>query len=164
MLPITNSNAIILIESAKKLNLKVKIIQPKPFILEFSKNGQTHRISQKSFHLNTSDQAKAIAKDKALTLQTLALSNIPTPRFTSISTLESYSDINLPFPWDGITLMKELKNKFPIFQQIPFIAQTAYAMNSDKENLLKEGFNDYIAKPIDKAQLYYLIETNIRLS
>lgn len=67
-------------------------------------------------------------------------------------------DINLPAPWDGISLMKELKQKYKAFISIPFIAQTAYAMAGDREKMLREGFDDYISKPIDKSELYHIIE------
>jgi len=73
-------------------------------------------------------------------------------------------DINLPAPWDGIKVMKEMKSRFKEVQNIPFVAQTAYAMAGDKEKLLHEGFDDYISKPIDKTELYHIIENNIRLS
>lgn len=71
-------------------------------------------------------------------------------------------DINLPPPWDGIILMKEIKQKYPQAKHIPFIAQTAYAMSGDREKMLREGFDDYIAKPIDKAELFHVIEQNLK--
>lgn len=71
-------------------------------------------------------------------------------------------DINLPEPWDGTKVMKEIKNRHPKAINIPFIAQTAYAMAEDKEKLLNDGFDDYISKPIDKQELYHIIESNIK--
>ena len=62
-------------------------------------------------------------------------------------------DINLPAPWDGISLMKEIRNRWPAYQNIPFIAQTAYAMSGSKEVMMEEGFDDYITKPIIKSTL-----------
>jgi signal transduction histidine kinase len=62
-------------------------------------------------------------------------------------------DINLPAPWDGIKLMNYIKVKFPQYQDIPFVAQTAYAMMGDRERFIEAGFNDYIAKPIKKELL-----------
>ncbi|NOU45643.1 MAG: response regulator [Bacteroidales bacterium] len=62
-------------------------------------------------------------------------------------------DINLPAPWDGIKLMNYIRVKFPQYQNIPFIAQTAYAMMGDRERFIEAGFNDYIAKPIKKELL-----------
>lgn len=62
-------------------------------------------------------------------------------------------DINLPAPWDGISLMKEIRSRWPAYQDIPFIAQTAYAMSGTKEDMMNEGFDDYITKPIIKSTL-----------
>jgi len=67
-------------------------------------------------------------------------------------------DINLPGEYDGVKLMHELKNNHDMFKNIPFIAQTAYAMSNDKERLLSEGFDDYLSKPIKKALLSRIVE------
>ncbi len=71
-------------------------------------------------------------------------------------------DINLPAPWDGIELTKELKSQFKEIENIPFIAQTAYAMAGDRERMLKSGFDDYISKPIERSELFNIIENNIQ--
>ena len=42
---------------------------------------------------------------------------------------------------------------------IPVIALTANAIAGMKENYLKEGFNDYISKPIDKKELERVLKT-----
>jgi signal transduction histidine kinase/CheY-like chemotaxis protein len=63
-------------------------------------------------------------------------------------------DINLPAPWDGIKLMQTIKNQFHKYQNIPFIAQTAYGMVGDKERIIEAGFNGYVSKPIQKGQLF----------
>ncbi len=73
-------------------------------------------------------------------------------------------DINLPVPWDGIKLMHEVKKKYPDYKNIPFIAQTAYAMAGDKDLYLEAGFNDYIAKPIIKTELLTMIQKQFELS
>ena len=41
----------------------------------------------------------------------------------------------------------------------PVIALTANAIAGMKENYLKEGFNDYISKPIDKKELERVLKT-----
>jgi len=72
-------------------------------------------------------------------------------------------DINLPHPWDGIKLMHEIKKQFPIYKNVPFIAQTAYAMAYDKDTYIDAGFNDYIAKPINKTELLTMIQKQLEL-
>ena len=51
----------------------------------------------------------------------------------------------------GIETLKELKN-IPNFTT-PVIALTANAISGMKEKYLKEGFNDYLAKPLEKPEL-----------
>ncbi|MCK9204108.1 MAG: hybrid sensor histidine kinase/response regulator [Bacteroidales bacterium] len=70
-------------------------------------------------------------------------------------------DINLPPPWDGIRLMKEVREKWKVYKTIPFVAQTAYAMSGDKERLLEAGFDDYISKPINQQELYSIIKNQL---
>ena len=71
-------------------------------------------------------------------------------------------DINLPAPWDGILLMKEVKKRWKEYRKIPFIAQTAYAMSGDKERLLEAGFDDYISKPVNQNTLIYSIKNQLK--
>lgn len=70
-------------------------------------------------------------------------------------------DINLPAPWDGMRLMQEIRRIYPEYRNVPFIAQTAYAMSGDKNRFLEAGFDDYIAKPIMKNELLTLIEKQL---
>lgn len=43
-------------------------------------------------------------------------------------------------------------------QEVPIIAQTAYAMHQDKEKALQEGCNDYLSKPLNKTLFYQTLE------
>ena len=72
-------------------------------------------------------------------------------------------DINLPGDWDGVKLLKEIRKKYPEYQHIPFIAQTAYAMAGDKDRFLKEGFDSYLSKPIDKNELITTIKQQLSI-
>ena len=56
---------------------------------------------------------------------------------------------------DGISTLHELK-KLQDFN-IPTIMLTADAIKGKKEEYLKEGFNDYISKPIEKNELIRIL-------
>jgi CheY-like chemotaxis protein len=64
-------------------------------------------------------------------------------------------DIRLP-DGDGYSLCVEFKAKNP---EIPIIAQTAYAMQGEKEKSASFGCDDFITKPIDSDLLYLKIDT-----
>ncbi len=66
-------------------------------------------------------------------------------------------DINMPV-MDGYEAMRIIKSKHP---DLPIIAQTAYTLNNDRHKCLKAGFNDYIAKPINKVALFRMVDANL---
>jgi CheY-like chemotaxis protein/nitrogen-specific signal transduction histidine kinase len=55
-------------------------------------------------------------------------------------------DINLKTGLSGLDVLARIKENDK-HKDIPIIALTAYAMLDDKENLLAQGFTDYISKP-----------------
>ena len=63
-------------------------------------------------------------------------------------------DIKMPI-MNGYDAMKEIK---AMRADLPVIALSAFAMESDKETALASGFNSYLSKPIDKKILFDLIE------
>ena len=69
-------------------------------------------------------------------------------------------DIQMP-GMNGIEAMKILKTD-KATQQIPIIAVTSLAMKGDKEKLLADGFNGYLAKPIDIKELPKIVDTYLR--
>jgi len=70
-------------------------------------------------------------------------------------------DIGLKGELNGIDVLKEIR-KLPEYDKIPIIAFTAFAMAGDREKFLSEGFDDYIAKPIIKDDLFALVEKNLQ--
>ncbi|MDP3463619.1 MAG: ATP-binding protein [Bacteroidales bacterium] len=70
-------------------------------------------------------------------------------------------DINLPAPWDGVKLLKTIRQEYKEYRSVPFIAQTAYAMAGDREKLLEAGFDDYLSKPLSKNELLTIINNQL---
>ncbi|NJO69759.1 MAG: response regulator [Bacteroidetes bacterium] len=66
-------------------------------------------------------------------------------------------DIRLP-GISGYEAMKAIKEQNP---SIPIIAQTAFAMAEDNLKCLEQGFDDYIAKPINRKLLIRMIQKQI---
>jgi len=65
-------------------------------------------------------------------------------------------DMNLPIK-DGWTTAKEARLD-PALQNLPIIALTAHAMESDRMQAIEAGCNDYATKPIDFPDLLQKIE------
>jgi two-component system cell cycle response regulator DivK len=66
-------------------------------------------------------------------------------------------DLNMPV-MDGYEAMRIIKSQHP---EIPIIAQTAYTLTEDRHKCIQAGFNDYIAKPINRAALFRLVNDNL---
>ena len=62
-------------------------------------------------------------------------------------------DIRMPV-MNGYEAAQKIKAIRP---NLPIIAQTAYTSDNDKEIALKQGCDDFIAKPIDRRKLFELI-------
>lgn len=63
-------------------------------------------------------------------------------------------DLKMPM-MNGFEATKQIRE---INEQVPIIAQTAYAMHQDKEKALSEGCNDYLSKPLNKTLFYKTLE------
>ena len=68
-------------------------------------------------------------------------------------------DVGLP-EMDGGEVTQKIRADADL-KQTPIIAGTAYAMSGDEDKALQVGCNDYIAKPIDEAELWEKVEKHI---
>ena len=59
-------------------------------------------------------------------------------------------DMGMPV-MDGYEATKQLREEGC---QVPIIAQTAFALNNEKDRVLDVGCNDYVEKPIKKEVLF----------
>jgi len=62
-------------------------------------------------------------------------------------------DIKMPV-MDGIAAAKIIKEKNP---DLPVIALTAFALESDRKRIMANGFDGYIEKPVNEKSLYDII-------
>jgi len=67
-------------------------------------------------------------------------------------------DINLPNEWEGVSLQKAIRERFQEYNNVPFIAQTAYSMTADKERILNNGFVEYFSKPINSEHFLNTVQ------
>lgn len=67
-------------------------------------------------------------------------------------------DIKMPIK-DGRIATKEIKAMRP---NLPIVAQTAYALDNEKETILKDGFDAYISKPISRIDILSLVDRLIK--
>lgn len=63
-------------------------------------------------------------------------------------------DIRLPI-MDGCEATRRIKKSH---KEIPIIAQTAYALEGDRERIMDAGCDDYLAKPIRFEELLSTID------
>ncbi len=68
-------------------------------------------------------------------------------------------DIQMP-EMDGYEATRAIKDIRP---EMPVIAQTAYAMAHEKENIIEAGCNDYLSKPIRQKELLDVLNKYLKL-
>lgn len=69
-------------------------------------------------------------------------------------------DISMP-NMDGYEATKEIRK---LSGTVPIIAVTAYAFASDKKRILENGFNSYVAKPLNADKLLQEVQSMLRKS
>lgn len=67
-------------------------------------------------------------------------------------------DLKMPI-MGGVEALKIIKQEKP---NLPIIGLSAFAMESDKQKALEEGFDDYVTKPINKALLFRVISKHLK--
>ncbi|WP_345971885.1 response regulator [Sulfurimonas diazotrophicus] len=69
-----------------------------------------------------------------------------------------FMDIDMPVK-DGIAATQEIR-KLPLFREhpAPIVALTALVMEGDRERILAEGLDDYLAKPLGREKLEGILE------
>jgi CheY-like chemotaxis protein len=60
-------------------------------------------------------------------------------------------DIGMPV-LDGFGVIRKIREN-PSLATMPVLAVTAYAMQGDRERIMKSGFNGYLSKPVDARSL-----------
>ena len=73
-----------------------------------------------------------------------------------------FMDIDLPEK-NGIVATKEIKNRISSNEDTPIVALTAMAMEGDKEMLLHEGLDEYIAKPLTRVKLDEILDKYLKV-
>jgi len=99
MAQFTNSNHQILFAAAQNLNLSPAVISIKPPVLSFRSGCRTHRITEKSFGLNSTKSIN-LSRNKSKTIKIFQKHHLPTPIHTVIYYLKDYSSAcqQIPFP------------------------------------------------------------------
>ncbi|MDW8138123.1 MAG: PAS domain S-box protein [Bacteroidota bacterium] len=62
-------------------------------------------------------------------------------------------DLNLPGPWDGFALLREIRTRHPAYAQVPVVVETAYATAEAHKQVLEAGACAYLTKPLDRRRL-----------
>lgn len=65
-------------------------------------------------------------------------------------------DIQMP-EMDGLEATKIIREKEGKNRHTPIIAQTAYALQGDRERFMSKGMDGYIKKPVEMEELFYTI-------
>ncbi|MDM8516757.1 response regulator [Desulfobacterales bacterium HSG16] len=91
--------------------------------------------------------------------------------FNGIEALESVQsenydivlmDVQMP-EMDGIQATSIIREKLGM-KSLPIIAMTAHAMSGDRKKCLEAGMDDYVAKPIDRKELFAALRRNLKVS
>ena len=74
-----------------------------------------------------------------------------------------FMDIDMPEK-NGIEATKDIKNSMSINKLTPIVALTAMAMDGDREMLMENGLDNYLAKPLNKSALENILDKYLKVS
>jgi len=69
-------------------------------------------------------------------------------------------DVQMPV-MDGVLALKEIRAREQGKDPLPVIVLTAHALAGDRDKYLAEGFDDYVAKPIRREDLFAKIQNAV---
>ncbi|MDF1878513.1 response regulator [Sulfurimonas sp. SAG-AH-194-C20] len=72
-----------------------------------------------------------------------------------------FMDIDMPEK-NGIEATKEIKESMNMNKLTPIVALTAMAMEGDKEMLIENGLDDYMAKPLTREHLNFMLSKYLK--
>jgi len=121
----------------------------------------SNSVKRKLFYVEDDEIARDIVRRMLVGIYELdivndsdsALEHAPNKKYDAV-----LMDINLKEGLNGIQLTKKLKT-IPGYEDIPYVAFTAYALKSDEEAFLEQGLTHYISKPFTKAELLNKIKS-----
>jgi len=124
------------------------------------KNPEKPRLLLGEDDIVTINVIKRILKD-AYILDT-ANNGLEAVKIAKVNNFDAFLiDIGLPGHMNGIQITKKNK-EIKDNKNKPYIAITAYAMATDKENILSQGLTHYISKPFKFSDLIKLIEGAVK--
>lgn len=103
----TNSNLQILFAATQKLNLSPVVISVKPPILSFRAGHRTHRITEKSFGLNSTKTIN-LSRNKSKTIKKLSQHHLPVPQQIIVHSVKEYLSVCQSARWRIPQVIKPL--------------------------------------------------------
>lgn len=142
----TNSNLQIVFQAAQRLRLHPQVVSSDPPVLQISLGAKTHRITAKSFGLN-SPKAISLSRDKSKTIKILQKHHLPTPQQIIVHSVKEYLSVCQSAHWRIPQVIKPLagqKGQF-VFLNIPTpaLGQTAVqqVLNHYPDGCLIESYH-----------------------
>src|SRR5690606_13008007 len=74
-----------------------------------------------------------------------------------------FMDVQMP-GMDGMETTRLIRSLSGPVAHIPILALTAHALNEEREELLNNGFNEYVTKPISESQLLDLLSRYLQFT